>query len=374
MRTNEYVIAAQSFRRAAPRLRALAFALAPILSLTLATAARAQVDTIETSDGKSVQGKVLTEGYEGLEVQLKQGNTKRKIEWKEVNSIQYGGAPEYTDLAAKLDSMAPADALSALEKLKADSKLRPILRQQVLFRIASIQMKKGDADAAIAAWQDLAKAFPGGRYSDAAAYGVVESNLAKNAPADAAKALDALASDAKSANLGPRFDTTVSLAKARLLEAQNNVGGARAAYETAEKAGNLAPDQAAMTSLGIARCLQQAGELGDAETRFRKLANSADSPRSVKAGAWNGLGDLQLEQGRKKRDTELLTLALLAYLRPVLVYLPLDGEPTTEHKRALAGAALCCESIAQIDASAKQAYTAKAAEYRERRKRLYGDS
>jgi len=374
MRNDDAMIARNGTRHGStPRRSALAAALALVLPLAFSATARAQVDNVETTDGKSVAGKILNEAYDHVEVQVKQGNTKRKIDWAEVSSIQYGGAPEFTDLVARLDSMAPAEALSALEKLKADSKLRPVLRQQVLFRIASLQMKKGDADSAIAAWQELAKAFPGGRYADATAYGIVEANLAKGSAAEAGKALDALAADAKAANLGARFDTTVSLAKARLLEAQNNLGGARAAYEAAEKAGNLAPDQAAITSLGIARCLQQAGEIGNAETRFRKLANSADSPRSVKAGAWNGLGDLQLEQGRKKRDADTLILALYAYLRGVVLYLPLDGEPTTEHRRALAGAAQCCESIAQIDSAAKQAYSAKAAEFREKRKRLYGD-
>lgn len=346
-------------------------ALACVLAVALARNARAQNDTVETTDGKSVAGKVLNEAYDHLEIQLKQGNTKRKIEWREISAVQYGGAPEYTELVAKLDSMAANDALAALDKLKADTKQRPVIRQQVLFRIASLQMKAGDAANAVGAWQELLKAFPGGRYIDQIAYGVVEAQLAKGNAAEAAKALDAVVADAKAANLGPRFDTTVALAKARLLEAQGNFAGAKAAYEAAEKAGGLPPDQAAMTSLGVARCLAKGGELGEADARFRKLVNSADTPRSVMPGAWNGLGDLLLDQGRKKRDTDVLIQALYAYLRGVVLYLPLDGEPTIEHQRALAGAALCCESIGQVDPTAKQTYGPKAAELREKLKKLY---
>jgi len=165
----------------------------------------------------------------------------------------------------------------------------------------------------------------------------------------------------------------VSVLRARLLEAQGNVAGAKAAYEAAEASGNLNGEQAAFAGLGIARCLRLAGDLSGAEARFRKLVDSADSPRLVLAGAWNGLGELLLEQGRKKRDTEVLTLALYDYLRGVVVYLPLDGESTAEHQAALAGAALCCESIAQIDANptVKQAYSQRASELREKSKKLY---
>jgi tetratricopeptide (TPR) repeat protein len=338
-------------------------------ALLLGGRAAAQTDTIETQDGKNVTGKILNEAYDHVEVQIKAG-TKRKLEWSEVVSIEYGSS-EYTEAVGKLAAASPEDALAALEKLRADSKLRPVLKQQVLFRIASLHARRGDPSAAVAAWQELLKAFPGGRYLEQAAQGVVDASIAKGGGAEASKALDALVAEAKASNPGPRFDTAVTLIKARLLEAQGNAGGARAAYEAAEKAGGLAPDQAAVTSLGIGRCQQQAGDVAGAEARFRKLTSSADSPRMVQAGAWNGIGDLLLEQGRKKRDADVLTLALYAYLRGVVLYLPLDGDPTTEHQRALAGAALSCESIAQVDARVKQIYSQQAAELRERLKKQY---
>jgi TolA-binding protein len=337
-----------------------------------AQADKVVVDTVETTTGQATTGKVLSEDYDGLELQIKPGS-KKKIEWKDVTNVQYGGAAEFTELVGKLGATPVAEALDAFGRFKADAKLRPVIKQQVLFRIATLQAKAGDFDAAAAAWLELATAFPGGRYLDQAARGAVDAQLAKGAPAEAAKALEAVAAAAKPGNPGPRFDTMVAVLRARLLEAQGNVAGAKAAYEAAEASGTLSGEQAAFAGLGIARCLRQANDLSGAEARFRKLVDSADSPRLVLAGAWNGLGELLLEQGRKKRDTEVLTLALYDYLRGVVVYLPLDGESTAEHQAALAGAALCCESIAQIDANptVKQAYSQRASELREKSKKLY---
>ncbi|MSR46846.1 MAG: tetratricopeptide repeat protein [Planctomycetes bacterium] len=335
-------------------------------------AARAQQDTVETQDGLSTTGKILSEGYDGLDFQHKPGS-KKTIAWKDVTNIQYGGAAEFSELVSKFSSTSAEDALGTLQKLKSDAKLRPVIKQQVLFRLAVLFAKSGDHDAASAAWQELVKAFPSGRYLDQAAQGVVDAHLAKGAPAEASKALEALGADAKAGNPGPRFDSMVAILKARLLEAQGNATGAKAAYEAAEASGTLSSEQAAYAGLGVGRCLRQLGDLSGSESRFRKLVESAESPRLVMAGAWNGLADLLLEQGRKKRDAELLTLAFYAYLRGDVVYLPLDGESTAENQAALTGAAICCESIAQIDANpaVKQSYSQQATELRGRLKKLY---
>jgi tetratricopeptide (TPR) repeat protein len=354
------------------RVGRCAAALLVALATTVASA-RAQTDTVETVDGKSLSGKVLLEAYDHLELQSKQGQ-KQKLDWSEVATVQYGGSPEYTDAVGKLATAPVPDSLAALEKLKGDAKLRPVVKQQVLFLIASLHVRAGDFDGAATAWQELAKAFPSGRYLDQAARGVAAAYVSKGAPGEASAALDVVVAAAKPANPGPRFDTTVTLVKAWLLETQGNAAGAKSAYEAAEKAGGLAPDQAATTSLGIARCQQKAGQVDDAAARFRKLVNAADTPHAVMAAAWNGIGDLLLEQGRKKRDVEVLTQALYAFLRPVVLYVPLEGESEDDQQHAIAGAADACQSIAELDASLKQAYGQRAADLRTRLKKKEGNA
>jgi tetratricopeptide (TPR) repeat protein len=197
--------------------------------------------------------------------------------------------------------------------------------------------------------------------------------LDKKQAAEAAKALDAAAGEAKAANPGPRFDASVALLKARIVEAQGDAKGALDKYQAVEKSGNLAPDQAAVASLGSARCMQALGQNAEAEARYRKIvATTTDVPHYVLAGAWNGIGEMLLKTARDKRDSDQLVVALLTFLRGVSQYLPLEGEPTNEHMRALDQAVLACESIAQVDTPNKPLYTQRAAALREQRKRLYG--
>jgi tetratricopeptide (TPR) repeat protein len=352
---------------------ALRGALALVVALAFAAGARAQQsDELETKDNKKFSGTVTKADYDLLQFKTKQGATQ-KFPWAEVVRLKLGGPAEWNEVVDKVGSAPADDSISGLEKLKGDAKLREPLKQEVLFLLASVKARKGDLDGSVAAWQDLLKAFPSGRYLDVAIRGMVEGMLAKGQAAEAGKALDAAAGDAKAANPGPRFDAAVALLKARILEAQGNAAGALKAYQDVEKSGNLAPDQAALASLGIARSMQANGQLAEAEARYRKIvATTGDVPHYVLAGAWNGIGDMLLDAARKKRDSDQLFVALLTCLRGASQYVPLEGEPTGEHMRALDLAALACQSIAEVDAANKQLYTQRAASLREQRKRLYG--
>ena len=351
--------------------RAVRGAAAGLLVVLLAAGARAQSDELETKDGKKVTGTVQSANYGGLEIKPKAGKNQ-SVEWANVAKLKFGGSVEFTEVVEKVGSAALDDSLAGLEKLKGDEKLRPVLKQEVLFLLASLKGRKGDLDGAVASWQDLLKAFPAGRYLDQAVRGLVEAQLASGKAAEAGKALDAAANEAKAANPGPRFDLAVALLKARILEAQNDWKGSGAAFAAVEKAGNLAPDQAQIASLGIARSQQMLGQAAEAEARYRKIATSEQAPRYVVAGAWNGIGDLFAKTGRDKRDTDQLTLALYCYLRGVTYLQPLEGEPTGEHVRALDSAAQVYDAMGQIDAEKKLAYNQKAADLRNQRKRLYG--
>jgi len=348
-------------------------ALAGVVALAFAAGARAQQsDELETKDGKKFSGTVQKADYDLLQMKLKQGSTQ-KFAWADVVRLKLGGPAEWNEVPDKVGSASADDSISGLEKLKGDAKLREPLKQEVLFLLASVKARKGDLDGSVAAWQELLKAFPSGRYLDVAIRGMVEGMLAKGQAAEAGKALDAAAGDAKAANPGPRFDASVALLKARIVEAQGDAKGALAAYQAVEKSGNLAPDQAAVASLGVARSMQALGQLAEAEARYRKIvATTGDVPHYVLAGAWNGIGDMLLKTARDKRDSDQLFVALLTFLRGASQYVPLEGEPTNEHMRALDQAALACQSIAEVDAANKQLYTQRATSLREQRKRLYG--
>jgi tetratricopeptide (TPR) repeat protein len=357
---------------ATPPRRLLAPLAALALGLLFASGARAQaLDDLEQKDGKKIAGTVTEAGYEKVEIRTRSG-VKQAIPWDNVARLKFGGSVEFSDVADKVATAPLDESIEKLEKLNGDKQLRAPLRQEVLFLLASVRSRKGDLDGAIAGWQALLKEFPTGRYLDVAIRGMVESMLAKGQAADAGKALDQAATEAAAANPGPHFNASVALLKARVLEAQGNSAGALNAYKAVEATGSLSPDQAAMASLGIAHSLQLAGQLGEAETRYRKIATSPDMPHYVYAGAWNGIGDILAKPAREKRDGDKLIVALMAYLRAAKQYLPLEGEPTAEHARALDSAAETCRAISQVDANYKQLYTQRAQALAEERKRLYG--
>lgn len=345
-------------RRVVRVVAALAFASG------FAAGARAQqTDTILTKDDKTLNVKVTAENYNNIEFQEKQA--KRNLTWDNVVSVKYGDK-EFNAVVDKIAAAPIADSLQGLERLLGDDKLRPVLKQQGLKLVASLKAQQGDWDGTIAGWQALLKEFPGGRFLDDATRGVVDACLAKGAAAEASKLLDQAVADTRSGNPGARYDATVALLKARILFAQGNFSGAKAAYDAADKAGNLAPDQKATASLGVAKCQQKAGQTADAESRYRALVTGPDTPRYVLAGAWNGLGDIYLDQGRKNRAPDTLIQALYDYLRGVVLYVPLEGEPRDEHVNAIQGAAACCDGIADLDPNAKQLYRQRAAALKQR--------
>jgi hypothetical protein len=70
------------------------------------------------------------------------------------------------------------------------------------------------------------------------------------------------------------------------------------------------------------------------------------------------------QAGVARPDAETITTALFAYLRGVVLYVPLGGEPTREHERAIRGAADCFKALSEIekDADRKKANGLRARE------------
>ena len=120
----------------------------------------------------------------------------------------------------------------------------------------------------------------------------------------------------------------------------------------------------AVVCWGVTSWLMLKG-MPDGNQRYRELTK-ADAPNILLAGAWNGLGDLALEQGVAKRDPDGLRLALLSYLRGVVQYVPAQGEPTDELERALAGAARSSKAIGELESNPerKQAFLDRSRQHR----------
>ena len=321
---------------------------APALAATLVLAcaalpaARAQeVDTVTLKDGKS-EGKIESEDFAGISVEMK-GGAKRTYPWSDVVGVSYGSSPE---LAAALESYSAGrldEALGLFAELEG-GKPRPPVLQQALLHKAMIQERQGNASDALASWTALADTFPKGRYLRRASEGVVGGLLSEQRAADAGAALDKIAAGADGV---AGFAAEVEILRGRVHEESGDMAAAEASYKAAEAAADASPAAKQEARLGQARCLS-AGKKPEAEQLFRTLTRE-EAPAHVLAGAWNGLAAKWADEGRDRKDIERLYEALYGYLRGVVQYVPRAGEPTTEYQRALAGAAQCFRFISQLE-------------------------
>jgi tetratricopeptide (TPR) repeat protein len=319
-----------------------------ILALVLAAPLLAQEeDTIRLKEGRALNATVVSADYGGLVLQMQKG-AQTTQPWKSVLSIEYGNAGDLTKALESFRAGNLAEARTVLETVTKDQKLRPVVKQEALYHLALAAQRLGDHDAAIAEYKELLKAFPKGRYLRSAAEGLVDAHLAKKDAAGAGKALDQAVADAKGAGV-EAFQAEVGFLRGRVLEAQGKLAEAKTAYEAAQKSG--APAVQIEARLGVARCVQQTSP-AEAEKAYRELVAEKDAPTHVLAGAWNGIGQLLLEDGKKTRNAEKLTDALLAFLRGVVQYVPARGEPTAEYERALASSSQCFKFIADLEQKA----------------------
>jgi predicted negative regulator of RcsB-dependent stress response len=318
---------------------------------TSALAQQAQQDTVVLKDGKTETGKIKSEDFANLTLTPAKG-PERTIDWPQVaaNGITYGGSIEFTSAKEAFEQSRFDEALEKIaEILKPEAKLRAPLKQNAQYYLATIRLRKGEWDAAIAEFKKLQTEFPKSRYLLEIGDGLLNAYLGKGKDyAGATKALDELSSAALSAGVEGGFNSAINVLKGRIFEEQQKYSEAIGAYSTAEKATGIPPVVVQQARLGQARCLVATGKATDAEALYHKVVTE-DAPNSILAGAWNGLGDLWKKPGYDKKDANLLNDALFAYLRGFVQYGPLPGESTYEYERAMAGAAQCFTYLSNLE-------------------------
>jgi TolA-binding protein len=342
------------------------------LAALWASAAFAQEDTLTLKDGTQLSVRVTAEDFDEVSYTLRGATVKSA--WKDVKEIAYGSAQEYLAALEPFNAGRLEEAAKLFEEMKKESSLRPVLKQHMLYRLATIRYRQGDLDAAVKEFEALLKSYPKSRFLRDAGERLIECQLALGDAAGAAKALAQIVSQVES-GASAKVQGDLSMLRGRVLEAQRKVDEARAAYTAAAAAPGTTPGQVREAQLGIARCEQLAGKTAEAEKLYAKLLVD-DSPRQVLAGAWNGIGDAILHEGRQKRDSVILLDALYAYMRGVVQYKPTPEEPTGEHERALCGAFGTLTSMEQLEPKGerKRSYQDRAKALRDQLRRLYPNS
>lgn len=349
-------------------------------AIALTTTARvaaqdANRDVVNLKSGQSELGKVKSEDFLGLDLDPVKGEAKR-IAWADIapNGVTYAD-PAWQAVSDVLATGKYAEALPGLVELKADTKLRAPVRQNVLYFHAVALQREGQADAAIAAYKELLAAYPKSRFLMETGDALVTLHAAKKDFAGATKAVQ----DIDAAAGEPSFSAAAGVLRGRIFEEQKDWAKATPAYSLAAKAAGVSPTVQMQAELGEARGLVAQNKKGDAETALRKLV-AKDGPNHLMAGAWNGLADLAQERGRAanngKGDAEQLLDALYMYLRGVVQYAPLPGQPTYEYERAIAGSANVFRALSEVEtiADRKKSYAQRSAQRKEQLKREFPNS
>jgi len=341
-----------------------AVAAAAVLLAAGGLASAQSKDTVTLKNGETQEVPIKSADYDGLYFTIQKG-AESKFKWAEVANVRYSGARE---LYVALDAAAAGkvgDADAQLDKLLADAKTRPVVRQEALFAQGMVARRAGNMEKAIGAWRTLLKDFPKSRYLVSGGANLLAALLAAGDIPGASKTFDDLNAAAKAAGLDAGAQTGIGVLRGRILfeqkkyaDAQNIYGGIASA-----KGDNL--DVIFTAKLGLGDCARMQDKAADAERLYREIT-VAEAMNTVLAGAWNGLGDLALKQGQDKRDPDKLRDAVFCYLRGVVLYGPTQEETTDEYERAMAGAARAFEALSQIesDAERKKMFIARARERR----------
>ena len=352
----------------------LLLALPLVLGALSSPAAAQDKDTVQLKDGTSDTGLVKGEEYGGVSFQPAKGGA-RTILWSELapNGITYANAPDYQSAREDFDKGALPEAMAKFDELLGDTKLRGVIKQNAQFFKAMIHQRQGEYDQAIEGYKALVADFPKSRWLMEVGENLVLCYVAKKDVPGAGKALDELSSGATSAGVEAGFNSSVNVLKGRLFEEQGKFPEAQAAYGVVEKASGVPSSVVQQAKLGQGRCLVALNKKPEAEAIFRKLVTE-DAPNPVMAGAWNGIGDLMLEEARKgSADSEKLFDVLFCYLRGAVQYTPLTGESRTEYKRACKGTADVFKFIGQVEKNAdrKRLYLQRATEREEQFKKEF---
>ena len=301
-----------------------------MLAIAFAGNASAQTaDRVVTTSG-AVTGRVVTSDTNEVQVEDRNGDTKR-IPIDQIREVQFGGEPQELKAArTMLLRGRPADALEEVGKIvPADLDGA----EQILLDEVDYVKAAATARAALAAGADPREA--GKLVADFTAkhpeshhyYDMQE--LLGDLLARAGRPDNALTSYAQLAKGPPAFKVRAASARAKMLLDQEKFADALKEFEAALKidaADESSAGQKRTAELGMARCLAQLGKADDAVKLVQTVIQQANPEDSaVLAGAYNALGSALRGIAGREQD------ALVSFLTVDLVY---NGVPDS-HAEAL---------------------------------------
>ena len=332
--------------------------------LALPSAGWSAADTVVFRDprqqGKEVtkSGSVQREAPESIEIGT--GGTSLEIQARDLVSVSHGDAPADYQQAEEAEQSLDFAAAAEGYKRALDAKgVRPWIQHDARFHRADCLYRMGDLAGATAAFKETVEKAPEGRYRDRTKLRLGQCQLFQKAFGDAKAAFEALMDS------GPE-KLNAGLWAGRVEESQGNVDAARRAYEDVIiRAGKQVPEIEFAARARQGSCDIAKGEPQKALEALLPLVEQTSAEKPGGAALCNALGQAYLAQARAARakpdEAKRLAFSGLMDFCRVLVY----GEAyPEEHAAAYAGAEACLVLLGD----------ARASQFKEDRKRYYGDA
>ncbi len=248
-----------------------------------------------------------------------------------------------------------ADAAETFQKVGADPRAHPVVRQRALFNVALCRMNGGDAKGAVEAVEALLSTYSRSFYLKRALLLKVQANLESGDEAEGKKGIEQLLA-LPGLGESDRLDVTLARINIDFNRAANatpvdraTVSKCREEYDrivqqTAGKAEFSAVSNGAQ--IGSANCLLRLGEADKARAVFQRIAYDSKADEGLLARAFNGLGECFYGQN----NPEALREARRCFLRVRILYQ--DAATPNEVAKALYYAGQCFKDLGDLPPAA----------------------
>jgi outer membrane protein assembly factor BamD (BamD/ComL family) len=344
--------------------------IALLVGLAAASPLAAQ-DTIKFKDPKrnpDLEGDIVTLDFDLVEIELPAGNgvkVKQAVDPRLIQELIPKKSFDFTRGEEAMSNGAVATAIGRFERVVADTRATPALRQQAAIMIVRAQFSGGNYPAVVEASRSLRARKPDSFYLGESLYLEVKSLLATRDPDGAKGAIVTLAALGKARAI-KEWVKNADLFDAHLAELQKNWRGALATYRKYARDADVGEEAA----LGELRCLTAIADFPGLSARADGILQDAQGKEKVSSrlliAAYTGKADVDLNAGK-------LRAALFGYLQGAIALA--KGETSPEHETSVARTALACIKVAAgSDPEEKAVYRSRGLEMLQELRRTYPSS
>ncbi len=350
----------------------MCFRIFPALSLIysiISIPADLPADTVQLTDGSSVQGEISKETVKGISIRTSGRTRNIIIPLSEIvpNGTIYDEKPlrleeAENDLRSSEYSRAFSGFKAVIQLTEGAAKngnrrggVRPIFHQHALYgQIKAVQGMRNVKNT-LAAIDILLKYYPDTMYLQEVLLLKIRMAAASGDASAVNGAIQEAEAQAKTAGAGAEISDQIQRVQAELLERGGKKAEALKIWQALAQSRVKEVEEVA--KLKVAENQLEKGDMIQAKITFNELLRRSKS-RSVLCGAAVGLGDTQIKEMEaiNRTSADGLRDALESYLEAVVLHFPAPGDSPLSHQDALVKAAQCAEKLMKVDGKNSEGY------------------